>query len=104
MQKSEVNPITLRIKDQALREEFEAQQLRLVQKRWNILTVIFIASATFAGLTSINDGNAIISFLLNTGDCAIVGILMCFLGLRWRQVHNYSLIVLILVHGVASCV
>ena len=104
MRDSDVNPITLRIKDKALREEFEEQQLLCVQKRWNILTLVFIAAATFAGLTSINDSSAIVGFLLNTGDCALVGIVMSLLGLRWKQVHNYSLIVLVFVHGVTSCV
>ena len=84
MRDSDVNPITLRIKDKALREEFEEQQLLCVQKRWNILTLIFIVAATFAGLTSINDSSAIVGFLLNTGDCAIVGIVMSLLGLRWK--------------------
>ena len=84
MKDSDVNPITLRIKDQALREEFEEQQLLCVQKRWNILVLVFIAAATFAGLTSINDSSAIVGFLLNTGDCALVGIVMSLLGLRWK--------------------
>ena len=68
------------------------------------MTALFIASATFSALTSINDRSAILSFLLNTGDCVVVGLVMSLLGLRWKEVHNYSLMVIILVHGISACI
>ena len=71
----------------------------LVKKRWNILTAVFIVVSTFVGLTSIDDSSSIIGFLFNTGDCVIVGIVMSLLGWKWKNVHNYSLPILVLVHG-----
>ena len=65
---------------------------------------MFITSVTLVGLTSINDSSAILGFLFITGDCVIVGIVMCLLGLRWKEVHHASLSVLIFVHGVVSCI
>ena len=69
-----------------------------------ILTVIFIITATLAGLTSINDPSSVIGFLLSTGDCVVVGIIMCLLGLKCPKVHDFSLSVLIAVHGIFSIV
>ena len=69
-----------------------------------ILTVIFIITATLVGLTSINNPSSIIGILLSTGDCVIVGIIMSLLGLKCPKVHNFSLSVLIAVHGIFSIV
>ena len=104
VQQSDVHPITLRIRDKVLREEFEEQQLMLVKKRWNILTVVFLLSALLVCLTSINDSKAILGFTFITGDCVVVGIVMSLLGMKWKKVHNYSLALLIFVHGVFSCI
>lgn len=51
-----------------------------------------------------HDVDAIVGFLLITGDCMIVGIIMSLLGFWRKEVHNYSLSVLILVHGIFSCI
>ena len=99
-----MNPITLRIKDKDLQEEFEVHQLNLVKRRWNILTLLFILTAPLLGLMHIGDPEENISFLLNLGDCVVVGIIMSLLGWKCTKVHNYSLSVLILVHGIYSIV
>ena len=99
-----MNPITLRIKDKALQEEFEGHQLKLVKRRWNILTLLFILTAPFLGLMSIGDSDSIISFALNLGDCVVVGIIMSLLGWKCTKVHHFSLSVLILIHGIYSIV
>ena len=83
-----------------MREEFEAEQLTLVKKRWNILTAAFIIISTFVGLTSISDSKTIIGALVNLGDCVLVGIVMSLLGWKWKNAHNFSLPVLIFVRGV----
>ena len=83
-----------------MREEFEEEQLMLVKRRWNILSAVFLVVSTIVGLTGIGDSSSIIGFLFNTGDCVIVGIVMSLLGWKWKNVHNYSLPVIIFVHGV----
>ena len=104
MQSSDVNPITLHIKDKVMQEEFEAFQLNLVKRRWNILTLLFTVTAPLLGLMSIGDPSSIIGFLLNLGDCAVVGIIMSLLGWKCTKVHHYSLSVLIFVHGIYAIV
>ena len=95
-----MNPITLSIKDKALQEEFELSQLNSVKRRWNILTLLFILTAPLIGLMNIGEPNSIVGFLLNLGDCAVVGIIMSLLGWKCTKVHHYSLSVLIFVHGI----
>ena len=72
----------------------------LVKRRWNILTLLFILTAPFLGLMSIGDPSSIIGFLLNLGDCAVVGIIMSLLGWKCTKAHNYSLSVPVFVHGI----
>ena len=83
-----------------MEEEFEAFQLKLVKRRWNILTLISTVTAPLIGLMSIGDPSSIIGFLLNLGDCAVVGIIMSLLGWKCTKAHNYSLSVLVFVHGI----
>ena len=99
-----MNPITLRIKDKTLQDEFEAIQLNLVKRRWNILTLLFIFTAPLLALMKIGDPDSLIGFLLNLGDCVVVGVIMSLLGWKCTKVHNYSLSVLIFVHGINSIV
>ena len=87
-----------------MQEEFELLQLNLVKRRWNILTLLFTLTAPLLGLMSIGDPNSIIGFLLNLGDCVVVGIIMSLLGCKYAKVHNYSLSVLIFVHGIYAIV
>ena len=75
-----------------------------MKRRWNILTLLFILTAPLLGLMSIGNPESIVGFLLNLGDCVIVGIIMCLLGCKCIKVHNYSLSVLILVHGIYAIV
>ena len=57
--------------------------------------LLFTLTAPLLGLMSIGDPNSIIGFLLNLGDCVVVGIIMSLLGCKYAKVHNYSLSVLI---------
>ena len=71
-----------------------------MKRRWNILTLLFIFTAPLLGLMNIGDPGNLIGFLLNIGDCVVVGIIMSLLGWKCTKVHNYSLSVLIFVHGI----
>ena len=76
----------------------------LVKRRWDIIMVCFIIASILVGLSQTDNLAGIIGFLFITGDCVIVGVIMSLLGLKWKQVHNYSLCVLIFVHGVFACI
>ena len=98
MQKiTDINLVTLRIRDKALEEKFVQEELKAVKHRWETCTIIFIVMFIFTLMVQWNDKDKLKEFLFNITDAFLVFCLMCLLGRFWLKVHHASLVVLILV-------
>ena len=70
-----------------------------VKRRWEISTIVFTVLAIITIILNWGGKDKIISLLLSVGDVWIVMILFSVIGRFCQPVHNYSLIVCMVVRG-----
>ena len=65
-----------------------------------ISTIIYFVMFVFFIVTNISNGK-VISIVVQTGDMMFTLLVLSLLGRKWNSVHNYSLLVAILVRGIS---
>ena len=98
---SEINSITLSIRDPILRSKFAKVELLAVKRRWEIATIVFTVLAIITLLLNwgAKDQGKAIELIFNIGDVWVLMILFSIFGRIWPPVHNYSVFVLIIVRA-----
>ena len=70
-----------------------------VKRRWEIATIVFTVLAIITIILNWSGKDKIVSLLLSIGDVWVVMILFSIIGRFCLPVHNYSLIVCMVVRG-----
>ena len=70
-----------------------------VKRRWEIATIVFTVMAIITIILNWSGKDKIVSLLLSIGDVWVVMILFSIIGRFCLPVHNYSLIVCMVVRG-----
>ena len=65
---SEINSITLTIRDPVLHKKFSKVELLAVKRRWEISTICFTVLAIVTTILNWSSKNKLFSFLLSIGD------------------------------------
>ena len=71
----------------------------VVKRRWEISTIVFTVLAIITIILNWSGKDKIVSLLLSIGDVWVVMILFSIIGRFCLPVHNYSLIVCMVVRG-----
>lgn len=96
---SEINSISLTIRDRALQNKFINVELLAVKQRWEISTVVFtVVLVIYCGLNW-NEKHDILSFFVSVGDLFITLVLFSIIGIYCPKVHRVSVFALILVRS-----
>ena len=93
---SEVNVLTLEIRDKELRQKFEQGELMAVKRRFEISTAIYTVLIIIAVLMNWGNTDRLIVFFAQIGDTYAVLIIFTLLGRKWINVHHYCLLAIIL--------
>ena len=93
---NDVHFVTLEIKNENARQKFNQQELMAVKNRWEACTLLLLGFIFISIIVQWNEKQKLLDLLFAIIDITLVFFLMALLGRFWKNVHHFSLLMLVL--------